>query len=171
MTGFVPASASIACAARLSAVRQTNAPQGELGWMTGFEPATSGATVRRSTTELHPPFSGTPKFSIGQKPWASADRLHDRSARSYGWSELAVEFVTERIPLLIQRDPHPRASNGVHFDARRDRGTRTAPRHRAENANAGASTASSDDLPAWTPSCKRQLEFECASETTFESKR
>jgi hypothetical protein len=26
-----------------------------LGWMTGFEPATSGATVRRSTTELHPP--------------------------------------------------------------------------------------------------------------------
>ena len=27
----------------------------ELGWMTGFEPATSGATVRRSATELHPP--------------------------------------------------------------------------------------------------------------------
>ena len=26
-----------------------------LGWMTGFEPATSGATVRRSTAELHPP--------------------------------------------------------------------------------------------------------------------
>ena len=29
----------------------------ELGWMTGFEPATSGATVRRSTAELHPPRS------------------------------------------------------------------------------------------------------------------
>ena len=29
-----------------------------LGWMTGFEPATSGATVRRSTTELHPPSGG-----------------------------------------------------------------------------------------------------------------
>jgi hypothetical protein len=28
---------------------------GRLGWMTGFEPATSGATVRRSATELHPP--------------------------------------------------------------------------------------------------------------------
>jgi hypothetical protein len=28
----------------------------ELGWMTGFEPATSGATVRRSATELHPPY-------------------------------------------------------------------------------------------------------------------
>ena len=27
-----------------------------MGWMTGFEPATSGATVRRSTTELHPPY-------------------------------------------------------------------------------------------------------------------
>ena len=27
----------------------------EVGWMTGFEPATSGATVRRSATELHPP--------------------------------------------------------------------------------------------------------------------
>ena len=27
-----------------------------LGWMTGFEPATSGATVRRSTAELHPPY-------------------------------------------------------------------------------------------------------------------
>ena len=27
----------------------------KLGWMTGFEPATSGATVRRSTAELHPP--------------------------------------------------------------------------------------------------------------------
>jgi hypothetical protein len=29
-----------------------------VGWMTGFEPATSGATVRRSTTELHPPLRG-----------------------------------------------------------------------------------------------------------------
>ena len=27
-----------------------------VGWVTGFEPATSGATVRRSATELHPPF-------------------------------------------------------------------------------------------------------------------
>src|SRR5436309_1405715 len=26
-----------------------------LGWVTGFEPATSGATVRRSTAELYPP--------------------------------------------------------------------------------------------------------------------
>jgi hypothetical protein len=26
--------------------------------MTGFEPATSGATVRRSTAELHPPLTG-----------------------------------------------------------------------------------------------------------------
>src|SRR5262245_20452372 len=28
-----------------------------MGWVTGFEPATSGATVRRSTAELHPPSS------------------------------------------------------------------------------------------------------------------
>ena len=27
-----------------------------LGWVTGFEPATSGSTIRRSTPELHPPF-------------------------------------------------------------------------------------------------------------------
>ena len=27
-----------------------------MGWATGFEPATSGATVRRSTTELRPPY-------------------------------------------------------------------------------------------------------------------
>src|SRR5258708_7389912 len=26
-----------------------------MGWVTGFEPATSGATVRRSTAELYPP--------------------------------------------------------------------------------------------------------------------
>jgi hypothetical protein len=29
-----------------------------LGWVTGFEPATSGATVRRSTAELYPPQAG-----------------------------------------------------------------------------------------------------------------
>ncbi len=29
-----------------------------LGWMTGIEPATSGTTIRRSTTELHPPRRG-----------------------------------------------------------------------------------------------------------------
>lgn len=26
-----------------------------LGWVEGFEPSTAGATVRSSTTELHPP--------------------------------------------------------------------------------------------------------------------
>ena len=28
---------------------------GALGWVEGFEPSTAGATVRSSTTELHPP--------------------------------------------------------------------------------------------------------------------
>jgi hypothetical protein len=27
----------------------------DLGWVTGIEPATSGSTIRCSTTELHPP--------------------------------------------------------------------------------------------------------------------
>src|SRR5215211_6048562 len=31
----------------------------EVGWMTGLEPATSGATVRCSTFELHPPQGGS----------------------------------------------------------------------------------------------------------------
>src|ERR1051325_3697858 len=30
-------------------------PERRLGWVTGFEPATSGSTIRRSTPELHPP--------------------------------------------------------------------------------------------------------------------
>ena len=30
---------------------------GALGWVKGFEPLTAGATVRSSTTELHPPRS------------------------------------------------------------------------------------------------------------------
>ena len=29
---------------------------GVLGWVVGFEPTTAGATVRSSTTELHPPY-------------------------------------------------------------------------------------------------------------------
>lgn len=28
----------------------------QIGWMTGFEPATTGTTNRGSTAELHPPF-------------------------------------------------------------------------------------------------------------------
>ena len=33
-----------------------------MGWMTGFEPATAGTTIRCSTAELHPPRkNGTPK--------------------------------------------------------------------------------------------------------------
>lgn len=31
-----------------------------MGWMTGFEPATAGATVRSSTPELHPPWGPKP---------------------------------------------------------------------------------------------------------------
>ena len=27
-----------------------------MGWVEGFEPSTAGATVRSSTTELHPPY-------------------------------------------------------------------------------------------------------------------
>src|SRR5262249_46823469 len=37
-----------------------------LGWVTGFEPATSGATVRRSATELHPPFRATRHYKVRQ---------------------------------------------------------------------------------------------------------
>jgi hypothetical protein len=29
--------------------------KGKMGWMTGIEPATTGATVQCSTIELHPP--------------------------------------------------------------------------------------------------------------------
>jgi hypothetical protein len=45
-----------------------------VGWVTGFEPATSGATVRRSAAELHPPSrsavdrgSSTRRASIGDQ--------------------------------------------------------------------------------------------------------
>ena len=31
--------------------------EGFMGWVEGFEPSTAGATVRSSTTELHPPCS------------------------------------------------------------------------------------------------------------------
>lgn len=38
--------------------------------MTGFEPATSGATVRRSTAELHPPQA--------QNGYADVSRSHHK---------------------------------------------------------------------------------------------
>src|SRR5262245_55890013 len=38
-------------------VKWPSTVQKSVGWVTGFEPATSGATVRRSTAELHPPRS------------------------------------------------------------------------------------------------------------------
>lgn len=37
-----------------------------MGWVTGFEPATSGATVRRSTAELYPPWGSC--AGIGDLP-------------------------------------------------------------------------------------------------------
>jgi hypothetical protein len=62
--------------------RQGNAAKefdGELGWMTGFEPATSGATVRRSTAELHPPFQrGTSKVELRRAPRYYADGRRDK---------------------------------------------------------------------------------------------
>ena len=46
-----------------------------MGWMMGIEPTTTGATIRGSTTELHPPL---PKQRIGfrrlTQPWASPMR-------------------------------------------------------------------------------------------------
>src|SRR5690606_25547687 len=39
---------------------------GAMGWMMGIEPTTTGATIRGSTTELHPPLqTGTTKTSTG----------------------------------------------------------------------------------------------------------
>jgi hypothetical protein len=43
------------------------------GWPTGFEPATSGTTIRGSTIELRPPFfTARPKISV---TWQSAKQI------------------------------------------------------------------------------------------------
>ena len=44
--------------------RVTDSAARYVGWVTGFEPATSGATVRRSATELHPPFRTTHYYTV-----------------------------------------------------------------------------------------------------------
>jgi hypothetical protein len=46
----------------------------ELGWVRGFEPPTSGATVRRSALELHPPYG---------------EAIRARGARTHEYSILA----------------------------------------------------------------------------------
>jgi hypothetical protein len=66
--------------------------------VTGFEPATSGATVRRSTAELHPPSSEvhSSQFSVLScwsivswslvRPWFLIVRLDARLAGSRTWA-------------------------------------------------------------------------------------
>jgi hypothetical protein len=49
----------LACQPKLAEEqREGSGGERRLGWVTGFEPATSGATVRRSTAELYPPQMG-----------------------------------------------------------------------------------------------------------------
>jgi hypothetical protein len=78
----------------------------ELGWMTGFEPATSGATVRRSTAELHPPYRGEFARALNEpRAWRKPKSYHSaekrgkcarRSARGLGvpdFGQLAVLYL------------------------------------------------------------------------------
>ena len=53
---FDQANQSVITGASRTRVQQVYGEFGEVGWMTGLEPAASGATVRCSTFELHPPW-------------------------------------------------------------------------------------------------------------------
>ena len=61
-----------------------------MGWMKGFEPSTTGTTIRSSTTELHPPQnsilrsifqSGTPGRTRTFNPWLRRPMLYPLSYR------------------------------------------------------------------------------------------
>src|ERR1043166_4864711 len=80
-TGVMRTSSALlrnARAARLKAERGT-LQDWKLGWVTGSEPATSGATVRRSTTELYPPHG---RQSGDWMMWCSGDGSVDWTIQS-----------------------------------------------------------------------------------------
>ncbi len=54
-----------------------------MGWMMGIEPTTTGATIRGSTTELHPPQpkTGALLLSTGVD---DGDRTHDHRSHNPG---------------------------------------------------------------------------------------
>lgn len=62
----------IARALDSNAVDKSWRAKGTLGWVVGFEPTTAGATVRSSTTELHPPCGETLIIANQSRPSSPA---------------------------------------------------------------------------------------------------
>ena len=84
-----------------------------MGWVEGFEPSTAGATVRSSTTELHPPY---PKI-ITSSNRAVCEELGGFALslwRCDGSKTLAVQLSEQPPPIMQQLDcPQPAEAAGA----------------------------------------------------------
>ena len=99
----------------------TRISEENVGWVTGFEPATSGATVRRSTPELHPPSEdrrrcpicrGGDQASLLGYPITAFEMRHAIRAGS----RAATQSLQEGVP---RTPPRARAEDGVRSTAKR----------------------------------------------------
>jgi hypothetical protein len=92
---------------------------GEVGWVTGFEPATSGATVRRSTAELHPPSS---KFSVLRSEFSvlnAGSRARTlRNGRSVVYANKNGEAPPSGVAGNVPRLNHEQRQKGVSVERR-----------------------------------------------------
>src|ERR1035437_3294502 len=74
---------------------------GVLGWVVGFEPTTAGATVRSSTTELHPPCGKIITFG-NRTLFGELGGYTLASQRCDTPKALALQFSEEQPPIMQQ---------------------------------------------------------------------
>ena len=97
--------------------------------MTGFEPATSGSTIRRSTPELHPPSEGSPKSSKWLRCWcyrvARMDHprgIHPGAHAEWRADKMGKSTIFESSRLLVGLNAfEPGQSHALHAHAGMDK--------------------------------------------------
>jgi hypothetical protein len=83
--------------------------------MTGFEPATSGATVRRSTAELHPPQGAWSVRLKAEAPEARSQTAPEADQCSTRLNRRATQGRRSMTPLRATLTKSPRISTSALF--------------------------------------------------------